>query len=524
MKRLTSSTFSFENVINYNFLYVDKTKFIWQLISPPKGVYFLSRPRQFGKSLELFAIKNIFQGKKELFKGLSIYDKPYDWTPHPIIHLSLLAGDYTSLEQTLRSLSFNVCRAAQEYGISLDRDAPPDQLLQELISKLSTRGKVVILIDEYNRPLLNNIREPYAQEIACVLKSFYSQIKAADSMVRFVFITGISKSAYNSIFADFDNLTDISMDPEYATMFGYTQKEFEVYFAEYIDKAVQNLNVSRDDLLSKMKHWYGGFQFCDKAEAVYCPISVVRYLDTSSPSFKDYWYVTASPKLLFKYCKETLFDFEQALNDDIPERYFDNYELAPADPLALFIQTGYFTIKDSFVRGGKTFYHLKFPNYEVQRPFLMSLLSVYTGMFEDEINLIFWELSKQVEKGKVNVFMSLLTKFLSRIHSSVRMQKYYQTIFYALFSWAGTEIEAEASTNEDRINAMISVKKWRFVLALNLRTDSIIELDRITETEFFRTHTRDNKHVMVIGANLDCESGQISDWKSEKRGKSCSLN
>ena len=253
MKRLTSSIYSFEKIINEGKLYVDKTEYIWNLIQDD-GSYFLARPRRFGKSLTVSTLEAVFQGRKDLFKGLAIYDKPYDWKKYPVIHLDLSKGDYSSLKQTSSALSNMVARCAQAHGIKLKRDVP-NEMFQDLIIQLSKKGQVVILVDEYDKPILETLGEPYAKDVLKLLKAFYSVIKSYDANERFVFITGVSKFSHVSLFSGMNNPSDLSMRSEYATMFGYTQTEFEENFAEYIDATVKKLNMPREEFLQKMKDW-----------------------------------------------------------------------------------------------------------------------------------------------------------------------------------------------------------------------------------------------------------------------------
>ncbi|MBQ9787526.1 MAG: AAA family ATPase, partial [Lentisphaeria bacterium] len=233
MKDITSSVYSFENLRQGNFLYVDKTEYIWKLIKPAREMYFLSRPRRFGKSLTVSTLKAVFEGKKELFKGLAIYDKPYDWKPCPVIHLDWNGWACDTPDNLQQSMRDMVCNIAGKYGLQLAGDNP-QTLFRELIEKLAQDDNVVLLIDEYDKPILNNISKAWKAEILELLKGFYSVVKACENLERFVFITGVSKFCHVSLFSDLNNLTDITMDARYATMFGYTQEELEANFGDRI--------------------------------------------------------------------------------------------------------------------------------------------------------------------------------------------------------------------------------------------------------------------------------------------------
>ena len=228
-QNLTASVYSFEKLRREGYLYVDKTEYIWQLINPAGESYFLSRPRRFGKSLTVSTLKAVFEGKKELFEGLAIYDKPYDWKPYPVIHLDLNGWNFGGRQETRDSLCGLVRECAEDHNVTVSA-AEPEKMFRQLIRALSEQGQVVILLDEYDKPLLNNFGKPEVKQVLADLKSFYSVIKAFERKLRFAFITGVSKFSHVSLFSDLNNLTDITMDARYAAMLGYTQNEFESSF------------------------------------------------------------------------------------------------------------------------------------------------------------------------------------------------------------------------------------------------------------------------------------------------------
>ena len=296
MKDLTSYVYSFEEMIQGNFLYVDKTEYIWNMIRPRSAGYFLSRPRRFGKSLTLSTLKAVFQGKKELFKGLALYDKPYDWKPYPIIHLSF--ADYNVVsnakEELPAYLMTKVRRSAEEYSISLPEDTPAN-CFGYLIDKLYEKKQVVILVDEYDKPILNNITDPDVGEILKCLKGFYSVLKDRNNQERLLFVTGVSKFCHVSLFSDLNNLTDITMDYDYAAMLGYTQEELETYFADRIELASKQLSMPKEQLLPKIKDWYDGYRF-GHAD-IFNPWSVVNYFSNACKP-GPYWLSTGSNEVI----------------------------------------------------------------------------------------------------------------------------------------------------------------------------------------------------------------------------------
>ncbi|MBO4633224.1 MAG: AAA family ATPase, partial [Lentisphaeria bacterium] len=257
MKSLTSSVYSFEKLRKEGYLYVDKTEFIWNLINPAGESYFLSRPRRFGKSLTISTLKAVFEGKKELFKGLAIYDKPYDWKPYPIIHLDMANCDVHT-ESDLRDYLVRMMqRLARQHGVSVDiQRTQLSSSFSDLIEEIAKTTPAVILLDEYDKPILENITNPDVLVLRDTLADFYSAIKKEMDNERFVFITGVSKFCHVSLFSKLNNLTDITMDARYATMLGYTQSEFESNFKDRIEAISGQLDMPKEQLLPEIKAWY----------------------------------------------------------------------------------------------------------------------------------------------------------------------------------------------------------------------------------------------------------------------------
>ena len=262
---ITTSAYTFENTISGNYLYVDKTDHFHQLVREQNGIFFLSRPRRFGKSLSVSILKNIFKGNKELFKGLKLYDMPYDWKQYPVINLNISQAPCESAEILNRGLCAIVRNNAKEIGIELTGETHSGLLFGELINMAKDLGKVVILIDEYDKPLVENIYAPHIEEISQVLENFYINIKASDEHLRFVFMTGVTKFSKVSVFSKLNNLRDITMSEAFATMYGYTQEEVELYFGDRIDGLAVKNKVDRIEYREKIQKWYNGFRFHEDA-------------------------------------------------------------------------------------------------------------------------------------------------------------------------------------------------------------------------------------------------------------------
>ncbi|MEM7290907.1 MAG: AAA family ATPase, partial [Pseudomonadota bacterium] len=277
LKRLPVGVPTFAKIIEGNYLYVDKTRLIYELVSPPTGAYFLSRPRRFGKSVLISTLAEIFSGNKELFKGLALYNLDYEWTEYPVIRLDFSRIQARSAAELELGLKRFLQRVARKHGITL-YDDPLPLLFDELLYQLSDKGNVVILVDEYDKPLIDNLANlEEAVLIRDLLKRFYGIMKGADEHIRFVFLTGISRFSRVGVFSDLNNLFDISLDDKFATLTGITQEELETNFADHLTQYATEQSIFRVSILEKIRHWYNGFCFSANGAAVYNPFSLLVF-------------------------------------------------------------------------------------------------------------------------------------------------------------------------------------------------------------------------------------------------------
>ncbi|MBO4491265.1 MAG: ATP-binding protein [Lentisphaeria bacterium] len=517
MKNLTSSVYSFEKLRNEGYLYVDKTEFIWNLINPAGESYFLSRPRRFGKSLTLSTLKAVFEGKKELFKGLAIYDKPYDWKPYPIIHLDMANCDVHSEGDLRDYLVRMMTRLAKQHNVRVDiQRTQLSSSFSELIEEIAKDKPVVILLDEYDKPILENISNPNVLTIRETLADFYSSIKKEMDYEHFVFITGVSKFCHVSLFSKLNNLTDITMDARYATMFGYTQQEFETNFREQIAALEKKQNLNHADFLAEIKNWYDGFRFHADSESVYNPVSLARFFE-SGGEFSNYWFETGTPKFLVDLTKSQNFDFESTLNEPVPEIAFSAFEIDNIDPLTLLLQTGYVTIKSAEKRFGETWYNLDFPNREVAGAFNTYLLNRYSGKTQTGVVKFTAELTAAMNDGDVKRLRKAMEVFFAGISYEVhhKNESNFQNIFFALFRLLGIRIKAEEHTNDGRIDAVAETDKYVFIFEFKLDNDDTA-LSQIKEKEYYKQYELSGKKIFLNGVTFSTDKGQIIDWQTEE--------
>ena len=518
MKRLTSYVYSFEEMIQGNFLYVDKTEYIWQLISPSSAGYFLSRPRRFGKSLTLSTLKAVFEGKKELFKGLAIYDKPYDWKPYPVIHLDMANCDVHT-EDDLRDYLVRIMqRLARQHGVKVEIQRKQlSSSFGELIEEIAKTTQAVILLDEYDKPILENITNPDVLTIRDTLADFYSAIKKEMDYERFVFITGVSKFCHVSLFSKLNNLTDITMDARYATMLGYTQAEFESNFREQIEAERKKQSLSHADFLAEIKNWYDGFRFEEKSETVYNPVSLANFFEKGG-KFNNYWFETGTPTALLKLIRKHKFNLEEALKSPVSGFAFSAYEIDKLNPLTLLLQTGYLTIDKALKRYGDTVYMLRFPNLEVKGSFEAYLAGDCSGLMVEQVKDSVFTLADKVTAGDVDGFMETMKVFFAKVPYNVHLkdENNFQLLFFSIFMLLGISIEAESNTNNGRIDAVASYAGFVFIFEFKLNKTDKIALQQIKDRDYYRRYMNSGKKIFLVGVNFNSEAGQIANWQTEE--------
>ena len=514
MKELTDSVYAFADLRQGKYLYVDKTEYVWKLVRSYKGIYFLSRPRRFGKSLMVSTLKAIFEGRKELFDGLAISKKEYDWKPYPVIHFDMGNCSAKTPQALERFIEDRLCDVAAEHNVTL-RGQSYATRFESLISALSKRGKVVILIDEYDKPILNNVTNPEADAILGVLKGFYSTIKTCEDLERFVFITGVTKFCHVSLFSDLNNFTDITMRSDYATMFGYTQSELEHYFSDRIEATAQAQKVSVEELKRKLKAWYDGYCFEETSETVYNPVSIAKFFENDS-KFDNYWFATGTPSFLMELAKKTDFNFEDAVSKAVPGVTFDAFEIPNIDPVTLLLQTGYLTIKSSEIRFNKRWFWLDFPNEEVAESFSTYLLNSYVGRTQREVSSFSADLATAFLEGNLNQARKVLESFFAGVPYTIhkKSEATFQSVFYAIFRLLGFNVEAESCTNDGRIDAVVQTDDHIYLFEFKLDDDDTA-LSQIKDNAYFKRYLQSSKKITLIGVNFDSEKGQLIDWQTE---------
>lgn len=514
MKKLPIGIQSIRQILAENQLYVDKTQFALNLIQNGKH-YFISRPRRFGKSLFINTLKQIFLGNKKLFKGLDIYNSDYDWKEYSVLIFDFAQIACDSVEELNAGLKAELERMGKAFGISVEGPSVQFQL-KVLVKALAKKRPVVILVDEYDSPIINNLEDPEtAEKNRKLLKNFFGTLKGLDDDLKFTFITGISKFSQVSLFSGLNNLKDITFDARYAGIMGYTQEELKSDFAEHIeamirDKKKEGCPVTKKEILDEIRTWYNGYRFSRDELCVYNPFSTLNYMDEKE--VKTYWYSSGTPSFLIdelkKHSKSMIsLDGTTATEEELMNISFVN----GIDLTALMYQTGYFTIK-GFHSISKR-YQLGLPNEEVRSAFITSLVKNFTGITQ-------LRSSEELIKALENYEVAFLFKHLELGLSSFAYQVFvdakertYQGMLLAMLYGMGFDPLSERSTNRGRIDVVLEIPKTTYILELKLNDTADNALKQIYEKEYFKPYLNRGKHIVIVGANFSSELRNISDWK-----------
>lgn len=515
MKPLTTSVYTFEKLCEGGFLYVDKTAGIYDLIEPAFAQYFLSRPRRFGKSLLVSTLKVIFQGRRELFEGLALADKNYDWQTYPVIHLDLGTAAARSAAELEEILAERVDSCAHEYGLEISGNYVAGRF-QQLIEKLASRdGKVVILIDEYDKPLLGHLGQESAREIQAVLKQFYAVVKATEAQQRFVLITGVSKFSRVSIFSDLNNLTDLTMSGQAATLLGYTQEEVEADFPDYIERLAKKQGRSVDETIEELRVWYNGYKFHQDAPTVYNPVSLMKCF--MNEEFKNYWFETGTPTFLLDLLKGKPVDLD---NLEVDENAFSTYDPIDLHPLPLLVQTGYLTIKDAEMMGDVRYYKLGYPNLEISQSFSYWLVRSMASVPDPELSGALRYMVKALQAGDVDTMLEHLKTFFHSVQYDLikkkETEKYYQTIFFTVFKLVGAMIDAEVKTSRGRIDAVIKTADCIYIFEFKLHGSAEDALQQIHDKQYAAPYRDDPRKKLLVGVEFSETERNLGAWLIEK--------
>jgi hypothetical protein len=535
LKKLPIGVQSFEQLIREGAVYVDKTKNVYEILKPGFGAYFLSRPRRFGKSLLVSTLEAIFKNKRHLFKGLWLDSSDYVWEEFPVIKFDMSSVSKKTNITLNQALKETVNDNALREGITLE-DKEPERMFQLLIHALVKKynQQVVILIDEYDDPILKHINDPeMAGKNREVLQDFYKIMKSESGSLRFVFLTGVSKFAKTSIFSGLNNLLNISMSEKYATLLGYTQDELESYFSEYISELAKSHSLSTNETLNKIKFWYNGYRFSKAENKVYNPFSSLLLFETKD--FINHWFVTGTPTFLIELIKRSSVDL-QSFEDliEIPEYNLNVYDVESLPLIPIMFDAGYLTLVKQSLMGNDIIYGLSYPNYEVKNSLVSGLLNEFSEKDSGSISSELLQISRSIINNDLEKFFSLLKSYFASIPYDLipkkeLNEKYFQLIFYLLMRVTSFRVNTEDRTNLGRIDLMLETDTSIYLFELKVNSSAAAALEQIKEKKYYEKYLHipvvkldsssemaKDKAVYLVGLNLSLEERNISEYLIDK--------
>jgi len=523
-RRLPIGIQDFVSIREDGFCYVDKTARIHQLISGSGRAFFLSRPRRFGKSLLCSTLGAFFEGKRELFgeiagqPALSIYFMEWEWKKHPVIRLDLNPGNYnaegvSNLHEII-DLSLRSC--ARKYNVTIDGNTIVGRfkyLIESLF--LTYQEKVVIIIDEYDKPLLSAIDNLQIHtKMREELKGFYGVLKSSDEYLKFVLLTGVTKFSHVSVFSDLNHLTDLTLDPRYADLCGITQEELEQNFESEIIDVLKNSGMSKDIYFEELRRFYNGYRFSRKPVTVYNPFGLLKHFDCDG-FFQSYWYETATPTFLIKLIINQKINILDLNNMQVNYDDFRKYDIETMQAAPLLYQSGYLTISDYDEEVNQ--FILDYPNEEVRASFAKSLLEQYVQASETVSRTLFTQLPLALFKGEIDAAMNTLQSFLASIPYDIveEREKYYQTAIHLIFTMLGLNCRSEVRIADGRIDTLVEMKNFVYCFEFKLNGSAEEALAQIDTKNYLLQWKWSGKKMFKVGVSFDHEKRNIGAWKMQ---------
>ena len=502
---------NFEKIRRDGYCYIDKTALVYQLVKTG-SYYFLSRPRRFGKSLLVSTLEAYFQGKKELFEGLDIHELEKEWKQYPVIHLDLNAKKFDAEEDLIRLIDRQLLVYEEEYG-SVPTDVTIDDRFVSLIRNAAAKAgeRVVILVDEYDKPMLQAIGNDSLQsEYRNTLKAFYGVLKSMDGYIKFALLTGVTKFGKVSVFSDLNNLEDISRDEAYYDICGISEKELIDNFSEDIQELADANGQTFGQACEQLKTDYDGYHFCPDSPGMYNPFSILNTF--AKKTYGSYWFETGTPTYLVELLKLHKYDLYRMAHEKTTSNVLDSIDAASTNPIPVIYQSGYLTIK-GYIPEPRIF-ELGFPNREVEEGFMNFLLPYYTPIQESESGFAIWDFISDVKSGDIDGFMERLQSFLADCPYELAkdIELHYQNVLFIVFRLAGLYTKVEYHTSRGRIDLVLQTDSYVYVMEFKLDGSAEQALQQIEEKQYALPFAKDSRKVYTIGVNFSSETRNIDKW------------
>ena len=506
---------NFEDLRKEGYCYVDKTALMYQLVQSGK-YYFLSRPRRFGKSLLLSTLEAYFEGKKELFHGLAVEQLEQEWNTYPVLHLDLNAQKYDTPESLYSILNDALCAWESLYE-TRPSETTHSLRFQGVIQRAAEKcgKKVVVLIDEYDKPMLQAIgNEALQTEYRNTLKAFYGVLKSCDKYLRFALLTGVTKFSKVSVFSDLNNLMDISLSSRFASICGITEQELQHFFKEDIKLLGESNGVSPEQTSRELKKWYDGYHFSDKSEDIYNPFSLLNTF--AQRQFGSYWFETGTPTFLVELLKHSHYDLHRLTQEMAMADSLNGIDSMEENPVPILYQSGYLTIKDYDQEF--RYYTLGFPNKEVEEGFTKFLLPHYAYLPSGNSVFELTRFVQEVRSGQVDAFMKRLQSFFADCPYELArdLERHYQNVLFIVFKLLGFYTQAEYHTSEGRIDLVVQTPNYIYVMEFKLEGTAEEALQQINEKHYTLPFASDSRKLFKIGVNFSNTIRGIEKWLVEE--------
>ncbi len=506
---------NFEKIITGGWFYVDKTGYIRRFLKG--GYYFLGRPRRFGKSLFLSTLRYFFEGRKDLFKGLEAESFDWDWTPYPVLYIDLNVGNYSGRDGLKDNLENHVLRWEKQYGITPEVSNLAIRLSNIIRAAHETTGKrVVVLVDEYDKPLVNSLGnkdryEEYKNELA----GFYSNFKSSAEHIHLIFLTGVSRFGKISIFSGLNNIRDISTNERFSAICGITEKEIDSRFSQGLEAFSEEKGISVEEIKNNLKVSYDGYHFSAQNIDVYNPFSLLSSM--ADFKFKNYWIESGGkPTILLEILKSLDIDLHSFFNVRCSEESLSGLDISALNPIALFYQTGYLTIKKYDENSG--LFTLGLPNKEVKQGLLEYLLPYYVDLHNESTEFVVSKFVEDFKSGNVDAFMKRLTSLFSSVPYSIAMEsdRNIHNALLMLMILVGLRVKTEYQTSEGRIDLLVRTEKYIYIIELKLDGSAEDALRQIDDNNYALPFLSEGREIIRIGINFSTSRRTISEWRMKR--------
>ena len=512
LKNLPVGIQTFEKIVEQDRLYVDKTEYILKMLKLSNYI-FLSRPRRFGKSLLVSTLQAYFEGRKDLFKGLYIYNAEKDWEQYPVLKFSMASAKHIDAAQLRRFLGNMLEREELKWGITSPKQDANDRLHDLILEANRQTGKqVVVLIDEYDAPLLDvSHQDSLLHEMRQIMRNFYSPLKDCDSYLRFVFITGITKFSQLSIFSELNNLKNISMNPEFAAVCGITEEEMLTQMSDYIDKFAQDNEQTRNEAIADLKRQYDGYHFAWPSSDIYNPFSLLNSLQDRM--LRSYWFESGTPTFLIEKLKEYNVVPSMLKSTEVMASDFDAPTENMSSIMPLLYQSGYYTIKNFNRRVGT--YLLDLPNNEIRIGLMESLLPNYIQRDTYKGNTTVAEMYLALYNDDLEGMLRLLQTYLLTIPQcdNTNYEGHYQQLLYVIFSLLGRYVDVEVRTSNGRVDMVMNSGKSLYLFELKLNKSAEAAMQQINLKDYPSRFALSGLPIIKVGINFDMERHTIEGWE-----------